>query len=491
MRHLRLTANPFCKEQARSGGETAAGAARIQSGRAKESKMKTVISRAVLLGLLILTLAGAAAAQAPPPQATTAVPAASGETAHFDPQTATEAYLARMTPEQKAPTRAYLAELPAQDRARSDAYFEGGYWLLLWDFLYGLGVAWLLLGSRLSARMRDLAERVTRFRWLQTSLYAVQYILVTFVLSYPLSVYADFFREHRYGLSSQSFGGWMGDQLKGVAIALVLAGCLALPLLYWVLRKAPRTWWLWGAVVALLLLVLGIAVAPVFIEPIFNKYTELQDPALREPILSLARANGIPADHVYVFDASKQTNRMSANVNGLFGTTRIALNDNLLRRASSPAEVEAVMGHEMGHYVLHHVNKSVLFFGVVLVIGFGFLRWGFDRAAARWGGSWGIRGVADPAGLPLLAALLSVYFFVLTPVINTHIRTEEAEADLFGLNAARQPDGMAEAALHLGEYRKMSPGPVEEWIFFDHPSGRNRILRSMTWKAEHLGDLKP
>jgi STE24 endopeptidase len=428
--------------------------------------MRMVISRVVLPGLLFLTLAGAAAAQAP---------AAPGQAPQFDVQAATEAYLARMTPEQ---------------RARSDAYFEGGYWLLLWDFLYGLGAAWLLLGSRLSARMRDLAERLTRFRWLQTFLYAAQYILATFVLALPLTLYEGFFREHRYGLSSQSFGGWMGDELKGLALALVLGG-LALALLYAVLRRAPRTWWLWGAVVALLLLALGIAVAPVFIEPIFNKYTELQDPALRGPILSLARANGIPASHVYVFDASKQTNRMSANVAGLFGTTRIALNDNLLRRASSPAEVEAVMGHEMGHYVLHHVNKSILFFGVVLVAGFGFLRLAFERARARWGERWGIREVADPAGLPLFAALLSIYFFVLTPVINTHVRTQEAEADIFGLNAARQPDGMAEAALHLGEYRKMSPGPLEEWMFFDHPSGRNRISMSMRWKAEHLGDAKP
>ncbi|MFL6236373.1 MAG: M48 family metallopeptidase [Thermoanaerobaculia bacterium] len=428
--------------------------------------MRSVIRCGVLLGLLSLTLAGAALAQAPP-----AAPTAP----HFDPQAATEAWLAHMTPEQKA---------------RSDAYFEGGYWLQLWGFLYGLGVAWILLGSRLSARMRDLAERLTRFRWLQTFLYAAQYILATFVLALPLTLYEGFFREHRYGLSSQSFGGWMGDELKGLALALVLGG-LALALLYAVLRRAPRTWWLWGAVVALLLLALGIAAGPVFIEPIFNKYTELQDPALRGPILSLARANGIPASHVYVFDASKQTNRMSANVAGLFGTTRIALNDNLLRRASSPAEVEAVMGHEMGHYVLHHVNNSILFFGVVLVAGFGFLRLAFERARARWGERWGIREVADPAGLPLFAALLSIYFFVLTPVINTHVRTEEAEADIFGLNAARQPDGMAEAALHLGEYRKMSPGPVEEWMFFDHPSGRNRISMSMRWKAEHLGDAKP
>jgi STE24 endopeptidase len=107
---------------------------------------------------------------------------------------------------------------------------------------------------------------------------------------------------------------------------------------------------------------------------------------------------------------------------------------------------------------------------------------------ARWGGRWGVRGIADPAGLPLLAALFALYAFVLTPVINTHIRTEEAEADIFGLNAAREPDGMAEAALQLSEYRKLSPGPVEEWIFYDHPSGRNRILMAMRWKAEHLGN---
>lgn len=431
--------------------------------------MKSILTRAILSGVALLVLAGAAVAQAP------AAPPASpaGETARFDPQAATDAYMATLSPEK---------------RARSDAYFEGGYWLILWEFLYGLGVAGLLLGTRLSARMRDLAERLTRFRPLQTFLYAFQYILATAVLSLPLGIYTGFFREHQYGMSNQTFAAWAGEWLKGVGLGLVLGG-LALTALYGVLRKAPRTWWLWGALVSVLFLVVTISLAPVFIEPMFNKYTELRDPTLRDPILSLARANGIPAQHVYVVDASKQTKRVSANVAGLFGTTRIALNDNLLNR-TSPAGIKAVMGHEMGHYVLNHVSKSILFFGVVLVAGFAFLRWGFDRAAARWGGKWGIRGVADPAGLPLIAALLSVYFFVLTPIINTHIRTGESEADIFGLNAAREPDGFAEVALQLSEYRKLDPGPVEEWIFFDHPSGRNRISMAMRWKAEHLGDVR-
>jgi STE24 endopeptidase len=260
--------------------------------------------------------------------------------------------------------------------------------------------------------------------------------------------------------------------------------------LYGVLRRSPRNWWIWGAAVSLVFLIVGVALGPLYIEPIFNNYTELKDPRFQEPILSLARANGIPAEHVYVMDASRQTKRISANVAGMFGTTRIALNDNLLKRTSL-AGIKAVMGHEMGHYVLNHVYKTIFYFGVVLVLGFAFLRWGFGRAVARWGGRWGIRGVDDPAGLPLLSVLLTVFFFVLTPLNNTYIRTAEAEADIFGLNAARQPDGFAEVSLLLSEYRKLSPGPVEEWIFFDHPSGRNRIRMAMKWKAENPYPLAP
>jgi len=113
------------------------------------------------------------------------------------------------------------------------------------------------------------------------------------------------------------------------------------------------------------------------------------------------------------------------------------------------------------------------------------------RVASSWalahvGARWGIAGVDDVAGLPLLAALLSTYFFVLTPVLNTYIRVNEAEADVYGLQAAAEPDGFAEVALKLGEYRKLAPGPIEEWIFFDHPSGRTRIRMAMGYKAEQL-----
>lgn len=394
-------------------------------------------------------------------------------TARFDPEAASEAYLARMSPEA---------------RARSDAYFEGGYWLTLWSLLVSVGIAWLLLGTRLSARMRELAERLTRFKWLQTAIYSVQYILLTAALGFPWVVYKGFLREHQYGLSNQTFPQWLGDRAKGLAIGLVL-GTLALVAIYAVVRRTPRTWWLWGAGVALVFAIFASTIAPVYIAPLFNTYKPLPETPLKQQILSLARANGIPAKEVYWFDASKQSKRISANVSGMFGTMRISMNDNLLNRGS-PQEILAVLGHEMGHYVLNHVYKGIVYFGILIVLGFAFLRWSFDRLRTRFGGRWGIRGVEDVAGLPLLAAILAVFFFVLTPVTNTIIRTDEAEADMFGLNAAQRPDGFAQAALDLSEYRKMRPGPIEEIVFYDHPSGWNRIYRAMVWKAEHLSGLE-
>jgi STE24 endopeptidase len=383
-----------------------------------------------------------------------------------------------------AATNAYLAQIPPDKTARSDAYFEGGYWMILWDFLYGVVIALLLLNLRWSARMRDLSERVTRFKPVHTFVYWLQYLMLTSILVFPLTVYEDYFREHKYGLATQTFGPWMGDQMKELGVNLVLGGLLAM-LLFGVVRRLPRTWWIWGAVVTILFLIFTVLISPVYIVPIFNKVTRLNDPKIVDPILSMARANGIPAKDVYEIDASRQTTRMSANVSGFANTMRITLNDNLLRRAS-PEEIQAVMGHEMGHYVMNHIYKSIMFLSIVTVLAFVYLRWSLDWALQRWGEKWQIRGVGDTAVLPLVVLLVAIFGFVITPVMNTSTRTQEYEADMYGLNTSRQPDGFAQAAIHLGEYRKMNPGPIEEWIFFDHPSGRNRIYAAMRWKAENL-----
>jgi len=423
---------------------------------------------AVVLVFGVTSVFSAPAADSTPVTATTSALATSP---HFDVDEATNTYMSQLSPEA---------------RANSDAYFEGCYWLVLWDCLWALGVAWLLLGTQLSVRMRNLAERITRFRWLQTAIYAIQYIVLTSLLTLPWNIYEGYVREHKYGLSTQDFAQWSGDQVKGLIVALIL-GTVALVIVYAVIRKAMRTWWLWGSLVAIVFMMFVGTIAPVYIAPVFNTYTSLPDSQLKSQILSMARANGIPATNVYEFDASKQSKRISANVSGMFGTTRISLNDNLMNR-STPAEIKAVLGHEMGHYVLNHVYKGLVFFAVIIVIGFAFVYWSFGWVMRRWGAGWDIRDPGDVAGLPLFAALFTIFVFVLTPVTNTITRSAEAEADAFGINAARQPDGFAEAAVQLSEYRKMHPGPIEEFVFFDHPSGWNRIHRAMVWKAEHLDD---
>ena len=236
--------------------------------------------------------------------------------------------------------------------------------------------------------------------------------------------------------------------------------------------------------VSVVFLAFVFLISPVFISPLFNTYTRLRDARIRDPILSMARADGIPAKDVYVFDESRQNKRVSANVSGLAGTMRISLNDNLLNRCTLP-ELRATMGHEMGHYVLNHRYKGLALEGIVLVIAFAFLNWGLNIALGRWGASWQVNGITDVAVLPLAVLILSMYFFVMTPVENTITRTMEYEADIFGINASQQPDGEAQIDLKLGEYRKLDAGPIEEFVFFDHPSGRTRITAAMRWKAEH------
>jgi STE24 endopeptidase len=388
-----------------------------------------------------------------------------------------------------AATNAYLAQIPADARARSDAYFEGGYWLVLWDFLYGVIVAILLLQLRWSAGMRNLAERITRFKPLQTLIYWTEYMVVTTILGFPLTVYEGYSREHKYGLATQTFGPWLSDEFKGLLVGIILGGIIV-TLLFGVVRRLPNTWWIWGSVVSILFMIFSVMISPVYIFPLFNTIKPLDDPRVTVPILSMAHANGIAADKVYEIDASKQTTRMSANVSGIGSTMRITLNDNLLKRGS-PEELQFVMGHEMGHYVLHHIPRDILFFFLVIVALFGCLRWSLAWSLARWGERWQVRGIGDTAVIPLVALLGSIFFFVLTPILNTETRNNEHEADMYGLNTSRQPDGMAQAAIHLGEYRKMDPGPVEEWIFFDHPSGRNRIFAGMRWKAENLKLFTP
>ncbi|MEY2490428.1 MAG: endopeptidase [Verrucomicrobiota bacterium] len=428
--------------------------------------MKSLVAVLSVALSLFLGVCADVRAQDPPPSISAPAPSIAP---NADPATA---------------TRAWLDTVPADKRAKSDAYFEGGYWLLLWNFLLSVAISIFLLASRISARLRDFAERITRIKFLQIILYAIPVLLLLYILSFPLNAYEHFFREHAYGMATQNFAQWFGEQMLMVVVDLIVTSLLLIGL-YAVFRSAPRTWWIWGTVVSIGFTILGIMLSPVYIEPLFNTYKPLNDPAISEPILAMARANEIPVTQVFEVDASRQTKRVSANVSGFLGTTRIALNDNLLKQCTLP-EIREVMAHEMGHYILNHSFKLVIYFSLFFLAGFVALRAFFQGAVQRWGGRWGVRGIADPAGLPLLSLIFSAVFFLLTPVINTAIRVTEREADAFSINTSREPDAFAKVALKLGEYRKLDPTPIEEFIFFDHPSGRARIRMAMDWKAAHL-----
>ncbi len=387
-------------------------------------------------------------------------------------------------------TQAYIETLSVEQRERSDAYFEGGYWLQLWSFLYGLLTAWVFLGLKLSARMRDFAERRAKNPTLQSAIYALLYIPLSALLALPLSWYAGFFREHQYAMATQTLGQWFGDQGMGLLVSMVL-GTLFIAIIYAVFRRTGRNWWVFGTLTAFAFMVFAVLISPLYIDPLFNDYKSLPEGPIRDRILSIAHATGVPADDVVWFDASRQTKRISANVSGFGSTMRVALNDNLLTR-SPPESIEAVMGHELGHYTLNHIYESLIYFGLIFLVGFGFVAWSYQRVVARWGASWGLRGpVSDLAGLPLVVALFSVYLFVATPVLNSVTRSNEAEADRYGLATSNQPDGFAFVAMQLSEYRKISPGYWEEILFYDHPSGYARVRASMEWKAEHGGRVAP
>jgi STE24 endopeptidase len=386
-------------------------------------------------------------------------------------------------------TRAWLDTLQGPARAKSDAYFEGGYWLILWGTLVSVLADGLLLRFGLSARFRNLGERLFKWPVGVTWITAICYSLAGTLLTLPWLIYTGFVREKQYDLMNQSFGGWLFDMVKDVGVDLLIFP-LVVAAVYAVIRRFPKNWWLLGTAVVTLFGAVGSLLAPVYIMPLFNKYTELPAGPVRDRIVAMARAKNIPAEHIYLFDASKQSKRISANVSGIGPTIRISLNDNLLNR-STPQEVAAVMGHEMGHYVLNHVWWGLAFFSGLAALAMFLISRIAPALIARHGAKWGgIRDIADPASMPVLGILIAIFSMLATPLTNTLVRVDESQADAFGLDTAQEPDAFASVAMKLSEYRKIEPGPIEEALFFDHPSGATRVRMSMQWKKDHMPDAQ-
>ena len=388
--------------------------------------------------------------------------------AQFDPVAATQAYLAVLTPAQ---------------HAKAQAYTQGSHWLLLWSALVAVAAAWIVLKSGLLVRLRDRIEGGRPKPWRVALLVILVDGVLEALLGLPWNVYADWWREKSYGLTSQAFGGWSGEWALNAVISLVIT-TLLVAALYALMRRAPRTWWAWGGGVVAIFFMVIMVLSPVFIEPLFNTYKPAPPGPVRDAVVALAKANGVPSDKIYIYNGSRQSNRYTANVSGLFGTARVAMSDVMFQKDADLAEVRGVVGHEMGHYVHMHSVWFAAAFGLLALIAF-FLIDRLFPSVMGLAGAPGVRGLSDPAGFPVISILLAVLVLVSTPLRVSITRIAESDADTFSLTRANEPDGLAKALVKTIEYRAATPSKLEEVLFYDHPAVGSRVRKAMEWKATH------
>jgi Zn-dependent protease with chaperone function len=367
-----------------------------------------------------------------------------------------------------------LAPVPVPEPSeKALRYHRGNNILWAVNTLWGWLVPAAILFSGLSARMRNLARRIGR-RWYFTLVaYFVLYSLLTFVVDLPLAYYEGFVREHAYGLSNQTLAKWSSDAVKALMVGLV-AGALFLWIPYLLLRRSPGRWWLYTSLAAVPVFVLVVFVTPLWIEPLFNEFGPMRDKALEARILALAERAGIEGSRVYEVAKSVDTRTVNAYVTGFMGTKRIVLWDTLIARLE-PDEVLFVMGHEMGHYVLGHVVRSIVFFSFVTLVTLYAAHRLSRGLLARFSRRFGFDTLADPASLPLLLLLASLFGFVVTPGVLAYSRWQEHEADRFGLELTQDNRAAAMAFVKLQQENLAVPRPG--WIV-------------RVWRASHpvLGD---
>ena len=382
-----------------------------------------------------------------------------------------------------AATAAYLAQLPPEAHIKAQHYTQGGHWLLLWGFIISVAISWIVIRSGVLTKVEQGVERKKGRPFLASFLVAAVFTAVSWVLGLPWAVYSNWWRQKQYGLTSQAFGGWLTENLMGTAISLVFTS-LFLALLYLLIRRARRLWWLWAGGLTAGFIVFGMLLAPIYIEPLFNKYTPAPPGAVRNEVVAMAKSVGIPSDKIFVYNGSKQSNAYTANVSGLGGSARVAMSDVMFQKGADIAEVRGVVGHEMGHYAHQHSLWITGIFALLAIIAFFIVDRTFPWFAQVLNAK-GVTGIADPAGLPVLAVILAVLGLVGGPITNTLIREVESDADRYSLVNFNEPDGLAKALVKTIEYRAATPSKLEEVLFYDHPAVSVRVRRAMDWKAMH------
>ena len=383
-----------------------------------------------------------------------------------------------MTFDVQQATDTYINSLGIEALAKATAYTSGSHWILLWGFLISALTTWVFVKyvilNKIDAKLNK------KSLWLRSFVISGAFIFLSSLLMLPWSVYSDWWREVSYGKTSQPIEDFLSQ--GGISLLLSsLLGGLFFSGIYFFIRRVGQFWWAWSGGLTAVFISTMMLLGPIWIEPLFNKYTPLPQGEVREALELLAKQANIDPDRIFVYDGSRQSNRFTANVSGLGSSARIAISDVALKSASLD-EVKAVTGHEIGHYVSGHV-WNLIGTATVLAMLFFYLANALFSKVSRSIGSASV--IADPIGIPVLLLCVSFLALLAQPVINFIVRQGEIEADQYSYQSVNLPDAMATALVKTAEYRNPRPNAVQEFIFYSHPSVEKRVKAAMEWKAQH------
>ena len=355
--------------------------------------------------------------------------------------------------------------------------------------MYGIVVLCLILRWKLAPKLRNWSEQFSRRSFLQSAVFSPLLLLTIAILTLPVDIYGEAV-EKKYGISVKSWGSWGWDWIKGQLISFVI-GTILIWLLYLVIRRSPRRWWFYFWLISLPIGAFLVFLQPLVIDPMFHKFEPLQqkDPALVASLEQMVQRTGqnIPPERMFWMGAGEKTTSLNAYVTGIGASKRIVVWDNTIADMTTP-EIVYVAGHEMGHYVLKHIPKGMLFFAVLLLVAFYLGSRTVGWVLARFGPAWGIRDLEDWASLPVLLLLLSIFSFIVTPIGSAFSRHLEHQADQYGLEVTHglTPDSdqvAARAFQVLGEVglSDPDPNPVDVFLFYDHPPVSERVRFCVTY----------
>lgn len=362
-----------------------------------------------------------------------------------------------------------------QPSEKAMSFYRSGMWLWALNQCWALLLPGAIAFSGFSARIRDLAQKLGRWWFPTVGLYVVFYLAVVYLIDLPLAYYEGFVRLHQYGLSNQSLAKWSTDSLLRLGVEMAVGFLFAwVPFL--LLARAPRRWWLYTTLLSIPFLFASVLVKPIWIDPLFNDFGPMKDQALERSILGLAERAGIEGSRVFEVNKSVDTRAVNAYVTGVSRTKRIVLWDTLIARLNE-SELLAVMAHEMGHYVLGHVVRSILLSSLATLICLYFVDRVGRRMIDRYRHRLRIDSLADIASVPLFLMLIQLSSLFLTPAVFAYSRYQEHEADRFALDLTRANHSAAMAFVKLQEENLSNPRPGLIYKVFraTHPSIGERI----------------